>query len=46
MNREYERIEIVAPKGEGYTLEKWTAEYRVIGEGDARIIHINSLSSI
>lgn len=46
MNREYESIEIVAPKGEGYKLEKWRAEYRVIGEGDARIIQINSLSSI
>ena len=46
MNREYEKIEIVAPKGEGYALKKWTAEYRVIGEGDARIIQINSLSGI
>ena len=40
------KIEITAPRGEEYMYEKWSAEYRVIGEGNARIVQIDSLSGI
>ena len=39
-------IKIIAPSNEGYMFERWTAEYRIIGSGNARIIEIDSLSGI
>lgn len=40
------KIEVIAPVREGYTFERWPAEYRIIGSGNARIIQIDSLSGI
>ena len=42
MSKNVKRIDIFDP----IRAERWSAEYRVIGEGNARIVQISSLSSI
>ena len=39
-------IDIIDPRREHPVLGRWPAEYEVIGEGDARLVQINSLSNI
>lgn len=39
-------IDIIDPSRAEHITGRWPAEYRVIGDGDARIVQIESLSSI
>lgn len=46
MSVNIKRIDIFDPTKADHITGRWTAEYRVIGEGNAHIVQINSLSSI
>ena len=39
-------IKIIAPNDERDMLAHWTAEYRIVGSGNARVVQIDSLSGI
>jgi hypothetical protein len=39
-------IDVIDPRRVNPIMGRWSAEYRVIGDGDARIVQINALSSI
>ena len=39
-------IDIINPSKEDHNKGRWTAGYRIIGDGAARLVQINSLSSI
>ena len=46
MSEKIKQIEIIDPNKAKHITGRWPAMYRVIGEGDARIVQIESLSNI
>ena len=46
MSEKIKQIDIINPIKAENIMGRWTAKYQVIGEGDARIVQIESLSSI